>query len=439
MGWLLLAARVALSFVFALAGLAKLRDLEGSRKAVRDFGLPSGFAKPIGIGLPLVEITVACLLLSIGSALIGAAGALILLLAFIAAIAINMGLGRRPKCHCFGQVHSETIGWTTLARNGVLALLASLLLLQARTNPGPSIVLVARGLTAGQVIRGTLGLLLASAIASLFWLVLHLFRQNGRLLLRIEALEANRSATVAHPKIPARPVPQGLPIGSQAIPFDLPKIGGGSASLADFLKDGKPLLLISTDPKCGPCNALMPDIVSWQKMLADELTVVLVSHGSRADNRAKVVELGLINVMVEKDHKIAEMYQALGTPTGVLIRADGTIGSPAIGGADGIRQLVTNKAWTGGGLAVVMRSFAQPPQPVPPKTVLPVGSPAPPFALPDLDGNTIESASLNGNGTVLVLESRMWFLPANASGVNGVGGVKKRKRATTDARQHWCT
>jgi peroxiredoxin/uncharacterized membrane protein YphA (DoxX/SURF4 family) len=394
MGWLLLAARVALSFVFAVAGLAKLRDLEGSRKAVRDFGLPSGFAKPIGIGLPLVEITVACLLLPVGSAWIGAAGALLLLLAFIAAIAINMGLGRRPKCHCFGQVHSETIGWPTLARNGVLALLAALLLLQARTNPGPSIVLIARGLTAGQVVRGTLVLLLASAIASLFWLVLHLFRQNGRLLLRIEALEQNRPSNRNQAVVPHGQA--GLPVGTKAASFDLPLIGGGRATLEGFLQEGRPLLLISTDQNCGPCTALMPEIATWQRDRASELTIALLSHGKGRDIHAKAREQGMTNLLVDDDRRIAKQYQIVGTPTAVLILSDGSIGSNVLGGADQIRGFIEDNV--AAKIALARPEHARNAAFV---TAM-FGRVGPAFTLTDLSGDIVSSSQFNGNGTLLL-------------------------------------
>lgn len=402
MGWLLLTTRVVLAIVFVSAGLAKLFDPKGTKKAIIDFGVPPWAAGPLRIALPMAEITVAALLLPIRTVWVGAVGALALLIAFSAAIAVNIALGRRPQCHCFGQIHSEPIGWGTLVRNGVLAGLSAAVVFEARSQPGQSIYSALYGMRPQQLFMGTFAVLTMAALATLSWLILHLFRQNGRLLLRIEALEANRAAgQFAHQQMPARPVPQGLPIGSKAIPFDLPKLGG-RASLEGFLRDGKPLLLISTDPKCGPCNALMPDIAGWQKSLTAELNVVLLSHGRFADNRAKAAEFGLTNVVVEKDHKIAEKYQALGTPTGVLIRADGTIGSPAVSGADGIRQLVTNKAWTEMGLATLMKSFAQPTLPAPPKPTLPIGSPAPAFALTDLNGKTVESAQFNGNGTMLV-------------------------------------
>ena len=396
----LLATRVLLAVVFFAAGLAKLFDLKGSQKAITDFGLPPPAAKPLGIGLPIVEIIIVLLLLPVRSAWIGAMGALALLLAFITAIAVNVGLGRRPKCHCFGQVHSETVGWSTLVRNGVLAFLAAVLVWQARTNPGLSVQSVIRDVSTVQLLTGMCCLLTLIALGTLSWLVLHLFRQNGRLLLRIEALEANRPLN--QKQLGVQSALPGLPIGTKAISFDLPKMGGGRASLEGFLREDKPLLLISTDPNCGPCNALMPDIAMWQKGLATELTVVLLSHGRFSENQVKATEYGLVNVVVERDSKVAEQYQAVGTPTAILIRKDGTIGSPAVGGADRIRQLIADKAWTDTGYVAFMTSVAQPPQAAPPKPMLVPGSVAPAFTLPDLRGKVVNSVHFNGNGTMLL-------------------------------------
>jgi peroxiredoxin len=44
--------------------------------------------------------------------------------------------------------------------------------------------------------------------------------------------------------------------------------------------------------------------------------------------------------LLQKKHEVAESYQAYGTPSAVLIRPDGTIGSPLAQGADAIRSLV---------------------------------------------------------------------------------------------------
>ena len=392
--------RCVLSVVFLASGLAKLLDLKGSRKAITDFGLPAWSANPLGTGLPIAEIVIAFLLLTTSDVWMGAIAGLALALAFGTAIAINIALGRRPDCHCFGQVHSKPVGWSTFARSAVLAGLAAFLAWHAQTHAEYSLPTIVNGLSAAQALGAIFGLFVLIAIGAQLWLVLQLFRQNGRLLLRVEALEAGQQ--VAQRQVPNRPILHGLPVGAQAISFDLPILGGGRATLEGFLRKGKPILLISTDPNCGPCNALMPDVAAWQKTLAEELTIVVLSRGRLADNRTKAKEHGLSNVLVAPDQKVAEKYQALGTPTGVLIRSDATIGSPAMGGPDAIRQLVNHKAWTDAGYKGFLGSLGQAAAAPPPPPVLPVGSPAPAFTLRDLNGTPISASSFNGSGTVLM-------------------------------------
>src|SRR5918997_4659523 len=134
-------ARLLLAAVFVVAGLAKLTDREGSRRAITDFGLPASLAAPMGILLPLAELAVAAALIPTASAFWGAVGALALLLLFIAGIGANLARGRRPDCHCFGQIHSAPAGWSTLARNVVLAGLAAFLVWRGLEGEvGPSVV-----------------------------------------------------------------------------------------------------------------------------------------------------------------------------------------------------------------------------------------------------------------------------------------------------------
>src|SRR5215217_883929 len=115
----LLIARLLLVLAFVVASVAKLADRPGSRQAIVDFGVPSTLAAPLGLLLPLGELTVAATLLPASTAWWGALGALALLSVFIVGISINLARGRKPDCHCFGQLHSAPAGWKTLARNGV--------------------------------------------------------------------------------------------------------------------------------------------------------------------------------------------------------------------------------------------------------------------------------------------------------------------------------
>src|SRR5262249_6071948 len=121
MSVVMLLVRLVLALIFVVAGLAKLADLAGSRQALRDFGVPTRLANPFGLLLPLAELTVSVALLPTLTAWWGALGALALLLFFMVGISYNLARGRRPDCHCFGQLHSAPAGWPTLTRNVVLA------------------------------------------------------------------------------------------------------------------------------------------------------------------------------------------------------------------------------------------------------------------------------------------------------------------------------
>src|ERR687893_733695 len=124
----LLIARLVLAGVFSLAGVAKLSDIKGSRQAIIDFGVPSAIAAPLGLVLPVAELSVGATLLPASTAWWGALGALTLLSVFVAGISINLARGKKPNCHCFGQLHSAPAGWKTLARNVVLAAIAGFVL-----------------------------------------------------------------------------------------------------------------------------------------------------------------------------------------------------------------------------------------------------------------------------------------------------------------------
>jgi uncharacterized membrane protein YphA (DoxX/SURF4 family) len=127
----ILIARLLLAATFAVAGLAKLRNLAGSRAAMAGFGVPERLAAPIGTVLPLAELAAAILLLPAATARAGAVAALGLLLAFSAGIAASIARGEAPDCHCFGQLHSEPAGPKTLGRNFGVALLAGFVILAA--------------------------------------------------------------------------------------------------------------------------------------------------------------------------------------------------------------------------------------------------------------------------------------------------------------------
>ncbi len=116
-----------------------------------------------------------------------------LLAFFIVGVCINLGRGRTPDCHCFGQLYSEPIGWRTLVRNGVLGTIAGFIVWEGWGNPGPSAVAWAGTLTLTQQMLLAGVVFVSAFLLFAAWLLFHILRQQGRLLLRIDALPALRA------------------------------------------------------------------------------------------------------------------------------------------------------------------------------------------------------------------------------------------------------
>jgi thiol-disulfide isomerase/thioredoxin len=336
-------ACLILAAVFAVAGLAKLADREGSRQAVIDFGVPTALAAPLGILLPLAELAIATALIPTSTALWGAIGALALLMLFVAGISLNLTRGKKPDCHCFGQLHSTPAGWRTLARNGALAAVAGFLVWQGwQGNVGPSVVAWIGTLSTFQLLALIGGLVLLGLLAGQWWFLLHLMRQNGRLLVRLEGLESHvgadgavssQNGAIAQPQ-------EGLPVGTPAPSFTLEGLYGETLTLDSLRSSSKPVILLFTDPGCGPCTAMLPEIGRWQEEHAEKLSIALISRGTPEENKAKTSEHGLTKVLLQKDWEVSEAYVVRGTPSALIVRPDGTVGSAVAGGVEAIRDLV---------------------------------------------------------------------------------------------------
>jgi peroxiredoxin/uncharacterized membrane protein YphA (DoxX/SURF4 family) len=334
----LLLSRITLALILGVAGVAKLLDLAGSRRAMLAFGLPARLAPAFALLVPLGELASALALLIYPLARLGALGALGLLLAFMAGILFNLAQGRKPDCHCFGQLHSAPVGWTTLTRNTLMALLAALVLWQG---PGASFGEWSASLviSSGSLLVAGVFLLLVVGVQA--WFLVQLFLQNGRLMLRLEVLEA-RLTNGGIPGTVAETPTKGLPVGASAPAFNLPGLYGESLTLDALRAAGHPVLLVFIDPGCAPCKELLPELSGWQKTQANQLSVVLISRGSVDANRNMAVANGLIAILLQNERQVSEPYQVKVTPSALLVQADGSIGSPLAEGVVEITTLVQN-------------------------------------------------------------------------------------------------
>jgi peroxiredoxin len=238
--------------------------------------------------------------------------------------------------------------------------------------------------------------LLVIGVLWMGWSLLHVLRQHGRLLLRVEALEA-RVGTDEGVE-PAEHGLAGLLPATPFPPFRLPSLDDGEVALEQF--QGERVLLVHWSPDCGYCRQIAPDLAGLQGKLRKRKTeLVLVSYGSREVNRMLVEEHGLTcRVLLQRDGETVEGFAHMGTPVAYLLDEKGRIAKPVAVGSREVPELAVHAAGRRGRL--------QTERPVSESRIeregLKAGTPAPPFELPDLGGETASLAEQRGRRVLLV-------------------------------------
>jgi peroxiredoxin len=129
----------------------------------------------------------------------------------------------------------------------------------------------------------------------------------------------------------------GLKAGAPAPDFRLPRMDGGDLSLTDFR--GGRVLLVFSDPDCGPCDELAPRLQEIHLQRPD-LQVLVVSRRDVEANRAKAAELGLtFPIVLQRQWEISLKYAKFATPIGYLIDEQGILASDVAVGVEPILAL----------------------------------------------------------------------------------------------------
>ena len=331
----LLAARLVLGAILLVAGVAKFLDLGAFRRGLADFGLPAGVVRPVGVLLPAAEIAIAVALWSPAAAW-GAAGALALFTAFSAVIAGNLWHGRRPPCGCFGQFEATPISRATLVRTLLLAVVAGVLTWRGPGAPLSSVFHAAAAAGGSSMLAIGLGAVLFMLQGAFIFMLL---RQQGRLLIRLEALEARLRS-------PSAPAPEarvaGLPIGTAAPDFHVTSLDGEPVSWTGLSDGTRAVVLVFTDPDCPACESLSSEIDDWRHDLAHRATIVVISARGASQGAGLAAAYGTEDVYTQSAREVSDLFEVVGTPSAVLIRDNRTIGSRLAEGADAIRQLMTS-------------------------------------------------------------------------------------------------
>jgi peroxiredoxin len=116
---------------------------------------------------------------------------------------------------------------------------------------------------------------------------------------------------------------EGLKAGTIAPDFRLPRIDEGELSLSEL--QGRRVLLVFSDPNCGPCDELAPHLEELHCQRPD-LQVLMVSRLDAVATRAKADSLGLrFPIVMQTQWEVSLKYAMFATPIGYLIDEQGII------------------------------------------------------------------------------------------------------------------
>ncbi len=240
------------------------------------------------------------------------------------------------------------------------------------------------------------------------WLGFQLVRQNGRILVRLEALEGRLGRSGADTMAPTPAPPPGLPIGSLAPEFDLPSLTGVRTTLAQFR--GQELLVIFFNPRCGFCSQMTDDLAALPAGGAGGRPLPLIISTGDADENRRFFREQNINgtVLLQQEMEVATRYQAHGTPMGYRIDAYGNIACELAIGAEATLALATApaanavKVEANGNGHHAHRGNRDIADSKINREGLPTGTQAPDFTLPTLDGGELTLQAYRDRPILLV-------------------------------------
>lgn len=236
---------------------------------------------------------------------------------------------------------------------------------------------------------------LGLVVAGLAAFVILLFRQQGRLLLRLDRVE----------RLIQGAQPDGLAVGTALPDFELPDLDGRPVALRDLRgHPGQRVLLIHWSARCGFCAMMAPELAAMQEDLARAgVRVLLVSSGEAEEERKLAGEHGLeCTILLQQRGSGLAAFEHHGTPVAYLLDEQGRVAEPLAVGAQSVPALARRAADAG----AAPRTRLPGERPLSESRIeregLKPGTPAPPFELPEVRGGTVALAAHRGRKVLLV-------------------------------------
>ncbi|TQM63985.1 MauE/DoxX family redox-associated membrane protein [Humibacillus xanthopallidus] len=310
----LVIAPAILAVVLVVSAVGKLRSPAASAQAFTALKVPRPLASPLVVrALPWVEIVLGLVLIVVGGWLgvVVSLAVLALFGAYFALVVRARGFETDVDCACFGSLGPGRITRVTVWRNTWLLALAVVSVLVATTGEA----LLAR------IIDGTAPWpwLLAAAAAALTVL----------LVLGTESSPASDAPTAV---VGDLAVEEGdyLRVRTPALPVML---GDGTTTHLRRLSEQRPQLLLYVSQSCGSCAEVIDAVPGWRgelPMLDVRLVLRQAPESTTLTSTAEPLTLH------DTDGLLAETFEMRGTPSALLLGADGllaggpTVSTPAV-------------------------------------------------------------------------------------------------------------
>ncbi len=239
-----------------------------------------------------------------------------------------------------------------------------------------------------------------------------LAKQQGRILLRLDKIDESRKIAGTGPENPSdRTEPDGLPLKTYFPAFKFPDLRGTRVALEDFR--GKRVLLVHWNFECGFCESIARELGQLDTSFQERnVQLVLLTYGDSQSNEEQAAEHGLkCPVLLITDEDRPAPFANQGTPVAYLLDEKGRVAAPFASDADRVvalaQQAATREFGTfEAGKHQIQRSRLPGDRPLSESRIerngLKVGTPAPAFRLPDLQGRMISLEEYRGRRVLLV-------------------------------------
>jgi peroxiredoxin len=138
-------------------------------------------------------------------------------------------------------------------------------------------------------------------------------------------------------------LPPPLAVGEPAPAIALPDLDGDVVRLEDFR--GRSTLVLFWNPGCGFCQQMLPDVKAWEAAPPrGSPALLVVSTGTAEANRMMKLRSA---VVLDQRFEAGRALGAAGTPSAVLVNADGRVASDIAVGAERVLSLARGEEMVG--------------------------------------------------------------------------------------------